>query len=305
VASVSEQSAAAVPGRSFPHAWLALAGEFWQASRPRIVGLVLFTMTISALVAAPKIPTWAVLVNSLVGAGLVIVGAIAFNQRLERHSDAKMPRTARRPVPAGRLTERQITVFGVVTTFAGLAYLAALVNPTIVLLAAVSWVIYVWIYTPAKLFTGWQTAIGAVAGAMPVLLGSAAAGDTWTPVALALFGVVYLWQFPHAMAIAWLYRNEFALAEVRLPTVTDPSGRRAGLLSLAGAAALVPASLIPSVWGEAGWLYGLIAVALGLVYLRSAVRFLALRDDRTARGMLRASIIYLPVLLLVLLAASL
>lgn len=278
---------------------LTLARDYWHASRPRIVAMVLFTMTVTALVAAPQPPAWPVLLNALVGAALVIVGAIALNQRLEHASDAKMSRTASRPLPAGRLSNRQMTVFGIVTTSAGLLYLAFLVNPMIVLLAAVSWVIYVWIYTPSKRFTPWQTAVGAVAGAMPALLGAAAADATFSPLALTLFGIVYFWQFPHAMAIAWLYRDQFASAEVKLPTVLDPSGRSAGQLSLAGAIALAPVSLVPFFVGVAGWGYFSVMVLLAASYLVPSIRFLLRTDDTTARRLLGVSFLYLPAALLV------
>ena len=281
--------------------WLSVLRDLAEASRPRIVGLVLFTMAITALIASPKAPAWPVLLHALLGSGLVIVGAIALNQRLELSSDAKMPRTARRPLPDGRLSARQATSFGILTTVAGLVYLALLVNRPIVILAGASWVIYVWVYTPAKMLTTWQTAIGALAGAMPTLLGAAAAGASKSPVGLALFGLVYFWQFPHAMAIAWLYRDQFATAEVRLPTVVDPSGRSAGLLSLMGAVVLLPVSLVPALVRPAGVGYPLAALILGLGYLASAVGFLARRDDRSARTVLRASILYLPLVLLALL----
>ena len=301
MASVTGRSGSRTSISSRCGGWLSLLRDYAEASRPRIVGLVLFTMAITALIASPKTPSWPVLLNAILGSGLVIVGAIALNQRLELVSDAKMPRTARRPLPAGRLTARQVTSFGIATTVAGLAYLAAMVNLPIVILAGVSWVIYVWVYTPAKMLTTWQTAIGAVAGAMPTLLGAAAAGASSSPVGLALFGVVYFWQFPHAMAIAWLYRYQFASAEVKLPTVVDPSGRSAAILSLMGAVALVPVSLVPALVRPAGLAYPLAALILGLGYLASAVGFLVRRDDRSARLVLRASIVYLPLILLALL----
>jgi protoheme IX farnesyltransferase len=285
--------------------WLSLASGLWHASRPRIVAMVLFTMTVTALVAAPQPPAWTVLANALVGSALVIVGAIALNQRLEYISDGKMPRTANRPLPSGRLTNRQMTTFGIVTTAAGLVYLALLVNTAIVLLAAISWVIYVWIYTPSKRLTPWQTAVGAVAGAMPTLLGAAAADASLSPNALALFGTVYFWQFPHAMAIAWVYRDQFASAEVKLPTVIDPSGRSAGLLSLMGAVALVPVSLMPVMVGAAGWGYAAVALLLDAAYLLPAIRFLARPEDAVARRLLVASFFYLPAALAAQLVALL
>jgi protoheme IX farnesyltransferase len=278
---------------------LTLARDYWLASRPRIVVMVLFTMAVTALVAAPQPPALPVLLHALLGSALVIVGAIALNQRLEYASDAKMSRTANRPLPSGRLSNRQMTIFGIGTTAAGLIYLALLVNLSIVVLAAVSWVIYVWIYTPSKRFTPWQTAVGAVAGAMPTLLGAAAADAAFSPLALTLFGIVYFWQFPHAMAIAWLYRDQFASAEVKLPTVLDPSGRSAGQLSLAGAIALAPVSLVPFFVGIASWGYFSVMMLLALGYLIPSIRFRLRADDATARRLLRASILYLPAALLV------
>ena len=280
---------------------LAVVRDFWHLCRPRIIGLVLFTMVITALVADPQAPTWTVLFHAVLGSTLVIAGAIALNARLERNSDAKMIRTAQRPLPAGRLSQRQVVWFGAIASALGIGYLAALVNGWIVVLAVVSWVIYVWIYTPLKMFTAWQTPIGAVAGALPVLLGSAAAGEPFSPTALALFGIVYFWQFPHAMAIAWLYRHDFAAADLRVATVVDPSGRTAAWMAVAGAIALLPVSLVPTLAGGAGWAYGAITLLLGLIYLLPSLSFWRRRDDRTARTLLRVSFAYIPVVFLAIL----
>jgi protoheme IX farnesyltransferase len=280
-----------------------LALALVQASRPRIVALVLFTMTVTAIVAAPQTPAWPILIHALAGSALVIVGAIALNQWLEHTSDAKMPRTATRPLPTGRLTARQMTIVGGLTTLAGLIHLWLFVNVSIVVLAAVSWVLYVWIYTPSKRFTPWQTVVGAVAGAMPTLLGGAAADAWMSSNALALFGMVFFWQLPHAMAVAWLYRGQFASANVKLATVLDPSGRFAGLLAVLGAVALVPVSLVPVFTGTANWGYGLLALVLAGGYLAAAIQFLLTPSDAAARPLLRASLLYLPVAFIALLAA--
>ena len=148
-------------------------------------------------------PSWIHLAHVLFGTALVIVGAIALNQRLECAGDAKMPRTADRPLPSGRLSRRQVTTFGLAATALGLAYLAIAAGPMLTLLAAIGWLMYVGIYTPLKSRSAWQTPIGAAAGAMPVLLGAAAGGQSLSPWALVLFGIVFCWQFPHSMAIAW------------------------------------------------------------------------------------------------------
>ena len=156
-----------------------------------------------------------------------------------------MDRTVGRPLPSGRLSDRQVTRFGLLATAAGFALLVVWDDPVLMALAAISWLIYVCAYTPLKSRTAWQTPVGALAGAMPVLLGSTAVGRPGSSLAFALFGVVFLWQFPHAMAIAWLYRRQFALAEVKVASVVDPSGRTAGWLAAAAAAALLPMSLVP------------------------------------------------------------
>ena len=160
-------------------------------------------MAVSTWVTTSKPLSWIDLAHALVGTAMVIVGAIALNQRLECVGDAKMPRTAERPLPSGRLGRRQVTRFGLAATGLGLLYLIVVSSPPLALLASVGWLIYVGIYTPLKSRSAWQTPIGAVAGAMPVLLGAAVGGHSLSPSALVLFGIVFFWQFPHSMAIAW------------------------------------------------------------------------------------------------------
>ncbi len=279
--------------------------DFWELARPRIVGLVLFTLAVAALVSGPAPPAWPTLVHALVGSALVIVGAIAMNQRLERASDAKMRRTASRPIPSGRLTSGQVGWFALAASAAGAVYLAVAVNGATVALAAASWLVYVWVYTPLKPMTAWQTPVGAVAGAMPALLGAAAAGAWASPTALALFGVVYFWQFPHAMAIAWLYRREYAVAHLRLITVVDPSGRAAGRWAVLGAGVLLPVSVVPWLDGRAGAGFETFALLLGAGYLAASIGFWRRPDDVSARRLLLTSVVYLALLLAGLLAAAL
>ncbi len=278
---------------------------YWELIRPRIVGLVLFTLAVSAAVAGPELPDWRTLVHALIGSGLVVAGAIVMNQRLERSSDARMTRTSRRPIPAGRISATEAGWIAAAASVGGLIHLAGLVNWPTVVLAAVSWLIYVWVYTPLKAMTAWQTPIGAIAGAMPALLGAAAAGALFTPTAWALFGIVCLWQFPHAMAIAWLYRRDYAAAELRLITVADPSGRTAGWWAVSGAIALIPVSLVPWAAGSAGWGFGVVGLLLGAGYLAASLHFFHQPDDRAARRLLLTSVAHLPLLLLALLAATL
>jgi protoheme IX farnesyltransferase len=260
------------------------------------VALVLLAMAVSAWTTAQS-PSWAAIGHALVGTALVIAGAIALNQRLECQGDAKMARTAGRPLPAGRLSRRQVTRFGLAATLIGLAYLAVATNAMLTALAAVGWLIYVGIYTPLKTRSAWQTPIGAAAGALPVLLGAAAVGRSLSPWAIVLFGIVYFWQFPHSMAIAWLYRHEFAAAGVKVAVVTDPTGRAAGIWAALGAAALLPISLSPLYFSLAGTRYAVCAAVLGAGFLGLATEFACRRNDSAARRLLWASLIYLPALL--------
>ena len=187
--------------------------------------MVLLAMTAAAWIVGGKPPGRAAML-AVPGAAGVIAGAVALNQRLERLSDAKMSRTADRPLPSGRLSSRQATWFGVCTSLGGFAWLGFLSSPLVVAMAAGSWLVYVWVYTPLKSITIWQTPIGAAAGATPILLGAAAVGEPGSPTAWVLFAVAFFWQFPHAMAVAWLYRRQFAEAAVKVAPVVDPSGLR-------------------------------------------------------------------------------
>lgn len=286
------------------HGRLAMIREYLRLTRPGIVAMVLVTMGVAALVSQPEEPAGWEWVHAIAGAGLVIAGALALNQRLERLSDARMARTASRPLPAGRLTARQVFLFGACASAAGMAYLLLLASPRVAWLTAASWVVYVWIYTPMKSLSAWQTPLGAIAGAMPTLIGAAAAGSFPHGVMpVALFGIVYFWQFPHAMAIAWLHRTDFAAAKLMVASVVDPTGRLAARLALGGAAALLPISLLPCYDGNAGWGYAAVALALGFGYLGSAAAFFVHTSDARARHMLWASLAYLPAICAALVGA--
>jgi heme o synthase len=279
--------------------------DYVELTKPRIATLVLVTVAVSGFVAGWGPPNPLLLFNTLLGTTLVAASASALNQWLERRSDALMQRTVDRPLPAGRLRSREVLAFGAATIVIGFLYLGLAVNWVTAWLGFITWFSYVWVYTPLKSITPANTAVGAVAGALPVLMGWSAVGAELGIKAFALFLIVFLWQFPHFMAIAWIYRHQYAAAGLKMLPVVDPSGRRAGAQAVVSALALVPVSLVPAVLGLAGGTYFFWALLLGLGQLACAVAFLLHLDEVSARRLLRASLIYLPALLLLLMLGPL
>jgi heme o synthase len=275
-------------------------GDYLELTKPKIALLELVTVAVAGCVARWNSPDAWPLLHALLGTALVAASASAWNQWLERDRDAQMVRTATRPLPAGRLSSRQVLMFGTLTGVAGVAYLLGTVNALTAALAATTWFLYVCVYTPMKGYTPLNTVVGAVAGGLPILMGWAAVGGRMGLASATLFLIVFLWQFPHFMAIAWIYRGQYAEAGMRMLPVVDPTGRRAGRQAVLAALVLVPVSLVPAVVNFAGPVYFAAALALGLGQLACAASFLAARNDRTARVLLRASLVYLPALLAML-----
>jgi heme o synthase len=281
---------------------------YFELSKPRIASLVLVVVAVSAFAGHWGPPQPWLWVHTLLGTALIAASASTFNQLIERRSDLLMERTANRPLPAGRLSVAEAVAFGAVTLVAGALDLTVFVNWLTALLGGLTWVSYVVLYTPLKSKTAANTAVGAVAGAMPVLIGWAAVGASFSftggPLpdgmyVAALFLVVYLWQFPHFMAIAWIYRRQYSAAGLQMLTVVDPTGRRAGAQAVWGALALVPVSLLPMLQLPSRvYLAG--TISLGAAYLAAAALFCWRRDDRTARYLLQTSLVYLPALLILL-----
>jgi protoheme IX farnesyltransferase len=275
--------------------WLATVSDYVELTKPRIVMLELVTVVVAAHLASPWGIPAAVLMHTVIGAGLVAASAGAFNQWWEQSTDGQMKRTARRPLPAGRLGAWQVVTFGAATLLLGLIQLSIEVTEATAVVALATWTIYVLVYTPLKTRSPLNTAVGAVSGSLPILIGWTATGAPIDTRALALLGVMFLWQFPHFMAIAWLYRFEYARAGQRMLTVVDPTGLRAGAQAVVGALALVPVSLLPAMSPDAGSpvIYCFWALVLGAMQIAAAVMFLVYPDDRAARRLLRASLIYL------------
>ncbi|MEX2185700.1 MAG: heme o synthase [Pirellulales bacterium] len=277
---------------------LARAADYLELTKPRIAVLELACVAVAAFFAGP--PTVGVLAATLVGVGLVAASASAWNQWLERHTDALMPRTAGRPLPQARLSPREVAWFGVAALAAGLALLVAVVNVSTAVVSLITWALYVCVYTPLKRRSVANTLVGAVAGAMPVLIGWTCLGKPIDLEAAALFVVVFLWQFPHFMAIAWIYRRQYAAAGLKMLPVVDETGGRAGAQAVLAALAIVPVSLIPA-WHLIEPVYFAGALLLGVGQLACSAAFLLDRNDQSARRLLHASLVYLPALLALLL----
>ena len=271
--------------------------DFVMLTKPRLNLLVLTTTLAGLYLASPSGVEIALLLNTLVGTALVAGGAAALNQVWERRTDALMRRTSTRPLPGGRLGVADGTWFGVLLSVMGLAQLALLVNVTAAAVAAATLISYVLVYTPLKVRTSLATLVGAIPGALPPVIGWTAATGRITLPALVLFGIVFFWQMPHFLAIAWLFRDDYANAGIPLLPVLEPDGRRTGQQALIYTAALWPVSLLPAVVGLAGIPYAIVATALGLLFVWLTLRFARERSMPNARALFLFSITYLPILL--------
>ena len=285
---------------------LARALDYLELTKPRIVVLELIVATAAACLAAPHSLNAAVVIHALLGTALVAASASIANQWWERDIDSRMRRTANRPLPAGRVTSLEAVLLSAISLLVGSAWLVWQVNLLTAALGLLSWVVYVLIYTPLKTRTPLNTTVGAVAGAIPLLMGWTATGAPLTLSAFALAGVLFLWQFPHFMAIAWMYRREYAAAGHQMLPVVDSAGWRTAAQAVVGAAAIIPVSLIPALSSVGGgsFVYFLWALLLGVAQLAVAVRFALLRDESSARVLLRATLLYLPAWLAMLLMVT-
>jgi protoheme IX farnesyltransferase len=270
--------------------------DFFELTKPRIAVMALFTVAAGYLLGAGAGSDGRVLFHTLVGAGLVAAGGSVLNHLLERRFDARMRRTANRPLPSGRVSPEQAAAFGAALSGAGLAYLLATVPTAGFLAALITIATYVLVYTPLKTMTEWNTVIGAVPGALPPVIGWCAARG-WGGIegAAALFAILFVWQIPHFMSIAWMYRQDYANGGFRMLPGSDAIGKRTAFAMIATAALLVPMGLIVHTAGVGGWASVLGSALAGLYFLRRTIGFGFERTDRQAKRVLRASLLYLPV----------
>lgn len=269
-------------------------GDFLELTKPGITTMVLMTACLGFYLGSGGSYSPRLLLATLLGTGLVAAAGAALNHLLERDTDALMGRTANRPLPTGRMQPRSALVFGLALALAGLVELWIAVNALTALLGAVALLGYLVIYTPLKRVTSLSTLVGAVPGAIPPMMGWTGASGQLEAGAWVLFGILFLWQLPHFLAIGWLCREDYAQAGFPLLSVKDTDGHRTARQMMSYGAALIPVSLLPTALGLTGTIYLLGAIALGLVFLGFCVAFSFSYSVRAARQVLLMSVVYLP-----------
>jgi len=273
-----------------------VATDYLALTKPRLNSLVVVTSAAGYYLGASGRQALLPMAAATAGTALVAGGAAVLNQVYERETDALMQRTRLRPLPDRRVTPEDARTFGTLLAAGGIVLLSVSANALAALLALATLVVYLTVYTPMKRRSPLATLIGAVPGALPPLIGWAAANGTVSLGGWSLFAIVFLWQIPHFMAIAWLYRDDYARAGFPMLPVVEPDGRRTGRQAVLYAAALVPISLAPSVVGITGAAYFWTALVLGVGLLWIAARFAVSRTDATARVLFYSSITYLPLI---------
>ena len=279
--------------------------DFFALTKPRLNFLVVATSAAGYYLGAVGTPELLPMAQAVTGTALVAGGAAVLNQVYERDTDALMRRTRMRPLPDKRVAPNDAAVYGAVLAAAGLALLALRANWLAALLALVTLVVYLIVYTPMKRRSSIATLVGAVPGALPPLIGWTAAHGSISVGGWTLFAIVFLWQIPHFMAIAWLYRDDYRKAGFPLLPVVEPDGRRTGRQAVVYAAALLPVSLVPTLVGLSGVVYFGLASILGAALLWLAIRFAMTRTDTSARALFFGSITYLPLIWIAMIANKL
>lgn len=274
----------------------ARAAAYLELTKPRITSLIVLTSAAGFVLGSRAAVNYVTLAHAMVGIALLSSGIGTLNQFMERDLDGLMRRTADRPLPSRRLFPFEALWFGVALTASAEVYLALFVNVLTALLGLTVIAGYLFVYTPLKTRTSLSTAIGAFPGAMPPLMGWTAARGEIDTGAWVLFAILFLWQFPHFLAIAWMYREDYGRAGIRMLPVVEPDGRVTGQQIIAYALMLVPVSLLPAFLGISGKVYLVVALVLGLLFLASSVRAALSKSNKDARQLLLASVLYLPLL---------
>jgi protoheme IX farnesyltransferase len=270
--------------------------DYIALTKPRITWLILMSTGVGYFFGAKNGWQFLTLLHTIIGTGLIASGTAALNQWYEREADAKMRRTQERPLPSGRLVAWKALLFAILISAAGFVELWLGANALAATLGLFTLLCYLFVYTPLKQRSPHSTTIGSIPGAMPPLIGFAAARGTLTWEAWVLFAILFLWQFPHFYAIAWMYKEDYARAGIRMLPVVEPDGKSTARRIMLYSMALIPISIMPKFFAMAGnfYLYG--AIALGLAFLYYGLKIRADRTRQQARQVLLASVVYLPVL---------
>jgi heme o synthase len=275
---------------------------FIELTKPRIAVLLVLTSAAGFYLASSGPFNYVLFINSMVAIALLAFGVATLNQYWERELDRLMERTATRPLPTGKVTANEALIFGLAQCTIAELYLLLFVNPLTAFLGSLVIVGYVLVYTPLKTRTSVSTAIGAIPGALPPLMGWTAASDNITLTAWALFAMQFLWQFPHFLAIAWIYRKEYAKAGILMLPVVEPSGRLTARQIVMFTIMLVPVSLAPFFFGVSGFVFLVGASVIGVLFLIASIQAARTKTDAMARRLLLASVIYLPILFILMVA---
>jgi len=279
---------------------LSRTSDFIELMKPGVTTLVLFTTFVGFCAGTKDAIPLLLLFNTLAGTALMAGASGAFNMYAERRLDALMKRTALRPLAAGRLRSRHALLFSLAALVAGFAYLLVFVNPLTALLSAAIFASYLFLYTPLKKKTWLCTLVGAIPGALPVVIGWTAANATVSMRTLVLFAMIFLWQLPHFYSIGWMYREDYARAGVAVLSVVDLDGHRTARQAALFILILISVTLLPFYFKMAGTRYLAGALVLGSGFLAFGIHFALLRDRASARQLFRASALYLPLLLILL-----
>jgi heme o synthase len=282
----------------------AVLTDYILLMKPELTLLSVLTAVGSSYLAAREMGNYISLIRTFIGTLLVGGAAGVLNQYIERKYDARMKRTAQRPLPAGRVYPTDALIFGIALAISGIFYLTLAGNATAGILAVITLVSYLFLYTPLKRQTPFATVIGGISGALPPLIGWAVARGNLTREAWTLFFILFFWQMPHFLALAWMYRKDYADAGYKILSVLDPSGKITGRQALIYCIALIPASLLPTLVGMAGVLYFCGMILLTFNFLALAISMYRYHTPSAARRLFYASLVFLPLLFFFLMASS-
>jgi len=276
--------------------------DYIELTKPRITWLILMSTGIGYFFGAQNGWHWLALLHTLIGTGLIASGTAALNQWYERQADARMNRTRQRPIPSGRISASRALWFAIALSVLGFVELWLGANRLAAFLGAFTLLTYLFVYTPLKQKSWHATTIGAIPGAMPPMIGFAGASGHLTAEAWVLFAILFLWQFPHFYAIAWMYREDYQRAGIKMLPVIEPDGDSTIRQILGTSLLLIPISMLPSWLGMSGYLYMAGALLLGMTYVYAGVQASRERTRARARSVLMASVVYLPLLYVLMMA---